>query len=163
MLEVGLVTAVAAGLLVFAIEGKLGLFVMIELGAFPTLGGMAVLALAAVFAGVDVIETMTVDTKLRRFFVLTVDVTEVAADVLVFAGQFIFGLAVIKCGFAPLFFVVALVTLLAKLFLMYVLFLVAGITGVFGFAIGLVGHMAGATGGLEVGALKGVISLAVIE
>jgi hypothetical protein len=85
-LEISLVAAVAACLLVTAVEGKVGLYVMVELGTLPALGGVALLAFAAVLAGVDIVEAVAGETFLWCILVTPLEMTEVAADFSVLAG-----------------------------------------------------------------------------
>jgi hypothetical protein len=157
------VATVATSVLVFAFQRELRLFVMIEVRAFPTLGGMTLLALDAIFAAVDIVETVTVNTQNWCVLVLPLNVAEITAHFLVLAGQFVLGFTMVEAGLAPFFFAVALVALLAEFFLMDILLFVARITTAFGIAIGFVGHMASPAGGFDMSTLEGIVGIAVIE
>jgi len=69
----------------------------------------------------------------------------------------------VETGLAPFLLAMAVFTFFTELLLVNVLFFMTGITGAFGLAVGFLRHMAGAAGGLDMGALEGVVSLAVVE
>ena len=109
------VTFCALHFFVLAQQFELGLIV-IEVGHLPILGGMAVLALVAQFAlmSLVIILLMATYASLWNAFVLAVDVALRALHFDVLSDQFEFGLIVIKTSGLPIFFCMALSTVLTQ-------------------------------------------------
>src|SRR5258708_7018853 len=107
-------------------QRKARLLLMVELCGLPVAGGMALAALAAALAAVDIVRGVAAHAGLGSGFVLATEMTATAADGLMGAGQAEFGLAVIEVTARPVVVVVAVSALVAELATVVVILLVAG-------------------------------------
>jgi hypothetical protein len=122
----GAVTAIAAGGVVGAEQGKVSFFVVVEFGLVPLCGCMTVVTAQAVTALVYVLYLVAADTRVGSIFILLVDMAGVAAGFFVRAFQWKFCFFVmVKRGVFPADCIMTVATFFALLAFVDIIFFVA--------------------------------------
>lgn len=136
---------------------------MVEIAAFPALGGVALFAVLAVAVVVHIIDAVTGGALSRYVLVLLIGVAERAVGVFMLASERVAGLVVIKRGLFPAILVVAGGALCTHLAGVGVAGLVTVDTLLRGVAVGYSGFMAGATGRADMRTFQCIVGSVVIE
>ena len=130
IVEMAGMTAAAGHAPMLLAQSKFGISIMIEGDLFPRPVGMAGLAFLAIVSFMHVVFLVARVTSQWSGPVLPVEMASFAIDLFMLAEQWEFRLVVVKeMGVLPLFFCVALFAGAAQGLLMFVVLLVAGVTG----------------------------------
>ena len=135
-----------------AVQGEVGLLVVVEDDFRPALAVMAAVTFLTEFTTMDILNLVTADTGLRCVFVLLVQVAGITTDFSVTELQREIGLVMVEFRFLPVARVMTVAALFPLVTFMYVDFLMAAITVARGFTVFLVLQVTGITVSLQVSA-----------